>query len=169
MRALLIIILSLLVSMVSYANDDYWVGSVSDFIATGGQAHLSVAADRISVLRAGETAYYRQIDSETNDSKVLDVSNCGSFTALWHGTSGGVGLAFLMDNVSPSTDGEPDTVDSVKILNQEGDVALDGDTVGRKYINNVAGINWIWVDITVDPGDATQSTMRITCHPATRW
>ncbi len=158
MRALLILLAVMMAG--SAAADDFWYTTLA-----ASEAATSDRSLRRSVIRAGQTLYFSETGAASDDSKVLDTTNCVSFTALFISPDSSAGTAHLMDNISPSSNGEQDTTRSVKILNGSGDLDLTGDpATGLAYIYNIVGVNWIWVDVTTNPGSTKESNMRITCH-----
>ncbi len=139
----------ILIAVSSARADAYWYSSpprMGTSAATSAQI-----ATRLSSLRPGQSAYTETFVNSDADSKVLDVTQCEFFTALYY-RGGSQAKAYLMDN------------DGSKILNQSGDLPLTGlPAEGLSHILSISGIPGVWVDTTVDPASSLYGTMRITC------
>ena len=162
MRFILAIVVTLSFASVASA-DDFWY---TEALEQGtNNATPNEIATRLSSLRPGQTAYYQEFGAGVLDSKLLDVSQCKAFTALFYRSAGSAATAHLMDNRTAGA--VLGAALGTKILNDSGDLDLDGiAATGLAYIYNVVGVNWIYVDITVAPAGTDYGTMRITCIPS---
>jgi hypothetical protein len=136
------------------------------------------AADKVTSIGPGESAYFQETETGTTDSKILDLSGCVSWTGLVVNSASGVGTGYFMHSLT--ADGSLGTEDggrvgvaanSAKILNDAGDLDMTGDeATGLAHMWGAPHAHAVWFDVTAQPGGTETLTVMISCSIAdTSW